>query len=102
MLTRVGIPHDVPLHINKNGWGTAADRTPQRQASTLETIVRTVDGVAESLNITHYEHFALRGANSSVDDPFFQLGLLRDNYSPKPAFAAYRQLIAELGRAELM
>jgi hypothetical protein len=40
--------------------------------------------VAESLNITYYEHFALRGANSSVDDPFFQLGLLRDNYSPKP------------------
>jgi hypothetical protein len=46
--------------------------------------------------------FALRDANSSVDNPFFQLGQLRDNYSPKPAFAAYCQLIAELGRAELM
>jgi len=30
-------------------------------------------------------------------DLLSQFGLLRDDYSPKPAFERYRQLIAELG-----
>jgi hypothetical protein len=28
---------------------------------------------------------------------FYQFGLMRDDYTPKPAFAVYRRLIAELG-----
>jgi hypothetical protein len=34
---------------------------------------------------------------SAQPDSFYQFGLLRDDYTPKPAFETYRQLIAELG-----
>ena len=52
-----------------------------------------------SFAITHYEHHTLRDVNSSDPDLLSQLGLLRDDYQPKPAFARYRHRIAELGRA---
>jgi hypothetical protein len=39
----------------------------------------------------------LRDAKSSLDDPFFQLRLLRDDYARKPAFAVLQHLIRELG-----
>lgn len=41
--------------------------------------------------------FSLRDADSSRSDIFYQLGLLRDDYTPKPAFGVYRELITELG-----
>ena len=42
--------------------------------------------------------FTLRDANSSKDDMFYRFGVLRDDYSPKPAFGVLRDLIAELRR----
>lgn len=90
------IPATLPLHITENGWPTTNGRTEAHQAEVLETIVRTVDGLRSELNITHYEFFDLRDTNSTNPSDF-QFGLLRDNYSPKPAFACYQQLIAELG-----
>ncbi len=42
----------------------------------------------------HYEYFDLRDVESTR--PEFQFGLLCDDYTPKPAFDRYRQLIAEL------
>lgn len=49
------------------------------------------------LNITHWELFTLRDADSSRNDLFHRFGVLRDDYSPKPAFHTLRRLIAELG-----
>jgi hypothetical protein len=46
--------------------------------------------------MTHYTHFDLRDAGSSNPDVFYQFGLLRDDYMPKPAFHRYRALIEEL------
>jgi hypothetical protein len=48
--------------------------------------------------ITHWELFTLRDADSSRDGMFYRFGILRDDYSRKPAFARLRTLIAELGR----
>ncbi|GHO97655.1 hypothetical protein KSF_077030 [Reticulibacter mediterranei] len=87
----------VPLHINENGWATGQERPYERQAAVLETVVRAVHEQRAALNITHYEHFDLRDADSSSPSLFYQFGLLRDDYTPKPAFEVYRQLIAELG-----
>ncbi len=39
----------------------------------------------------------LRDADSANPDLFHQLGLMRDDYTPKPAFEQYRTLIEELG-----
>jgi hypothetical protein len=91
-----GIPPTVPIHITENGWATGPDRPEARQAEVLDEVVRTVAGLAGELNITAYEHFALRDADTAGDSPFSRLGLLRSDYTPKPAFDTYRDLIAEL------
>jgi hypothetical protein len=96
-LTRVGIPGAVPIHITENGWPTGPYRYYTRQADLLEQMVRTVYNLRGKLNITHYELFSLRDADTGNPDLNHQFGILRDDYSPKPAFEVYRKLIAELG-----
>ncbi len=91
------IPPSVPIHISENGWATGPDRPYERQAAVLDALVHLIHRYSTALNITHYEHFALRDADSSNPDLFHQFGLLRDDYTPKPAFETYRWLIAELG-----
>ena len=92
------IPDSVPIHITENGWPTGEGRTPEQQATVIETIVRAVNAQRTAFNVTHYELFALRDGNSANPDLFHQFGILRDDYTPKPAFETYRELIAELGR----
>lgn len=91
------LPPSIPIHITENGWPTAPDRSYERQASVLETTVRTIHQQADVLNITHYELFSLRDADSAQADLFYQFGLMRDDYTPKPAFDVFRRLIAEIG-----
>ncbi len=96
-MARGNIATTVPMHINENGWATGPERPYERQATVLETVVRAVHEQRAALNITHYEHFDLRDADSSDPSLFYQFGLMRDDYTPKPAFAVYRRLIDELG-----
>jgi hypothetical protein len=91
------IPESVPIHMTENGWPTGEGRTPEKQASVLETIIRAVHAQRTAFNVTHYELFALRDGNSANPDLFHQFGILRDDYTQKPAFETYRNLIAELG-----
>ncbi|MER6128292.1 hypothetical protein ABT173_38125 [Streptomyces sp. NPDC001795] len=96
-LPKAGIPDTVAIRICENGWPTGPGRTEQQQATTLETVVRTVAALAAELNIDGYSFFALRDADSNAEGIFHRFGLLRDDYTPKPAFDTYRQLIDELG-----
>jgi len=48
-------------------------------------VLRAVQGRRHELNITHWELFALRDADRGKPDPFHQLGVTRDDYTPKPA-----------------
>ena len=96
-LAAAGISASVPIRICENGWPTGPDRSEARQAEVLETIVRTVHRLRAELNVTHWELFTLRDADSSKDDMFHRFGVLRSDYSPKPAFHMLRRLIAELG-----
>jgi len=98
-LARAGIPRSVPLHIGEHGWPTGPDRSYDRQSEVIERVIRAIHRAAGELNIHQYEHFALRDADSSNPDLFHQFGLLRDDYSPKPAFETYRRLIEELNLA---
>ena len=100
-LAAATIPATCPIHITEHGCPTGPTRSYERQAEVVEQVVRTIHEHREQFNITHYEHFALRDANSSNPALLSQFGLLRDDYHPKPAFERYRQLIAELGRAIL-
>jgi hypothetical protein len=95
-LPAAGIPASVPIHITENGWPTSPIRSARRQAESLEIIVRAIYEHRARLNVTHYEHFDLRDADSAQPNIFYQFGLLHDDYTPKPAFETYRRLIAEL------
>jgi hypothetical protein len=74
--------------------GAADGAYPQAR----EALVAGVLAAAAAKRDTHWELFTLRDADSSNDGMFYNFGILRDDYSPKPAFARLRALIAELGR----
>ena len=95
-LPLMGIPATLPLHIAENGWPTGYDRSYERQAEVVETLIRTVNEYRGNYNVTHYEMFDLRDADSADPGIFSQFGLLRDDYTPKPAFEVYRKLVDEL------
>ncbi|GAB0101603.1 hypothetical protein JMUB6875_05670 [Nocardia sp. JMUB6875] len=99
-LAAAGIPETTPLHITESGWATGPNRSYARQAEVLETVVRLVDGLAAELNITTYEHFGLRDSYSDQGDMNLEFGLLRSDYTPKPAFERYRDLIAKYSTPE--
>lgn len=95
-LKEAGISSDVPIHITENGWPTSPDRTQEHQSAILETIIRTVHGEKDNLNIQGYELFSLRDSNSNDPNIFNQFGVMTDNYSPKPAFYTFGTLVHEL------
>lgn len=100
---RVGIPASVPIRVTESGWPTGKnpvaniERSYERQAEVLETVIRTIYNLRQELNISHYELFGLRDADSSKDDLFHQYGIMRDDYSPKPAYDTFKKLIQEMG-----
>jgi hypothetical protein len=96
VLPIAGIGPGTPIRICENGWPTGPGRGPEQQADVLETILRAVHARREELNVTHWELFTLRDADSSKDGLFHQFGVLRDDYTPKPAFERLRGLFCEL------
>lgn len=102
-LAAAGIPSSVPIRVTENGWPTGKNplvhitRSYAQQANVLETIIRTVYALRLELNVSHYELFGLRDADSSKDDLFHQYGIMRDDYTKKPAYDTFKSLIQELG-----
>jgi hypothetical protein len=102
-LPAAGLGSSVGVRVTENGWPTGVNpltgavRTGERQAEVVETIVRAVHDLAGTYGVTHYMLFGLRDADSSKPDPFHQFGVLRDDYEPKPAYATFKKLVAELG-----
>jgi hypothetical protein len=95
-LPLAGIPDSTPIRVCENGWPTGAGRPEHRQAEVLDTVLRAVHARRRELNITHWELFALRDADSSRANPFCQFGIVRDDYSPKPAFGRLCRTLTEL------
>jgi len=93
-----GIPRSTPIHIEENGWPTLL---PQRgyaeQARRLRAMVRAVSALRSAYGVSDYRWFNLRDADSAAPTLFQHFGLLESDYGEKPAFAAYRALVRELG-----
>ena len=73
-----------------------------QQAAALQELVTAAHQYSGTFGITDYRWFNLRDSTSSgpstlVGVTFSSDGLLRDDYTAKPSFAAYRTLIAKLG-----
>src|SRR4051794_19456024 len=93
------IPAAVPIHITESGYPTGPGRSYEEQARALSEMVGAYRDFSGNYNVSDYRWFLLRDGNSDTPDFQQQYGLLRDDYSPKPAFAVYRDLIARYGGA---
>jgi hypothetical protein len=96
-LTAAGLGR-LPLIITEHGWPTGPRRSAARQAQVLRAVIDVVARNAEELNITGYTHHALRDTDSAGSGLFSHFGLMTDDYTPKPAFHAYRDMIDTLSR----
>ena len=85
------------LHVSESGYPTGPGRTDAMQEEALRAAVQAVAEAARGQRVTGYRWFDLRDADSASSSFESQYGLMRDDYSPKPAFSAYRELIATLG-----
>lgn len=83
--------------IGETGYPTMAGRTEATQNAVLESIVSTVDSIKATYGVTDLYWYSLRDANTASDQLENGYGLLRDDYSAKPAFATLQQLIATVG-----
>ena len=91
-----GLGASVPIQIEENGYPTGPGRSEATQLDALRAMIGAVQDFRGTYNVSDYRWFNLRDADSS--SPNFQqnFGLLHDDDTPKPAFAAYRQLVAAL------
>ncbi|MFZ0041348.1 MAG: hypothetical protein WAK93_08580 [Solirubrobacteraceae bacterium] len=101
-----GLGFGIPIWITENGVPTGGSITEAQQASDLVQLVDAAQAYSGTFNVTDYRWFNLRDSNSSpagslpgAATTFATDGLLRDDYSPKPSFAAYRAAIAALGQS---
>jgi hypothetical protein len=96
-MPKAGLGSGVDLWITENGYATNLGRTESQQAADLTSTLGAVHRLSGTLGVTDYRYFNLRDNDSHGTDLFDAVGLLRDDYSEKPAFAAYRSLIRSYG-----
>jgi hypothetical protein len=91
----------VPIWITENGVPTGVLSGAQ-QAAALRQLVVAARDYSATFNVTDYRWFNLRdsseGPANLVGPTFSSDGLLRADYSRKPAFETYRRLIKSYGR----
>jgi hypothetical protein len=90
---------DVDLWVTENGYATNLGRDEATQEANLRETVEAVRRWSGTLGVSEYRWFNLRDNRSDGTDLFDAVGLLRDDYSEKPAFTAFRDLLATHGAA---
>jgi hypothetical protein len=93
-----GLGRRIPIHVEENGWPTGPGRSEQRQEAAMRDMIGAVHRFRGTYNVSDYRWFDLRDHNSSSGNFQHHYGLLRDDYSPKPAFGAYRELVRRFAR----
>jgi hypothetical protein len=95
---RAGIPESKPIHIEENGFPTSnsPDRSEQRQVDVMRTLVNAVHDFRGTYHVSDYRWFNLRDGDSTSPNFQVRYGLLHDDYTEKPAFGVYRDLVAAL------
>jgi hypothetical protein len=88
---------DVDLWVTENGYATNLGRDEATQDASLRSTIEEVHRLSGTLGITDYRWFNLRDNRSDGPDLFDAVGLMRDDYSEKPAYGTFRELLAEYG-----
>jgi len=91
-----GLGRRVPIRVEENGWPTGAGRPDAEQVRAMDGMIGAVQRFRGTYGITDYRWFDLRDHNSSSPGTEQHYGVLRDDYSPKPAFARLRTWLARL------
>ena len=89
-----GLGRKVPIHVEENGWPTGPGRPEDEQVTAMRQMVGAVSDFRGTYHVTDYRWFDLRDHNTSSENFQHHYGLLRDDYSRKPAFRVYRGLVA--------
>jgi hypothetical protein len=87
----------VPIWITENGYATNLGHDEPRQVTDLDTTLGSVHALDTTLGVTDYRYFNLRDNRPGGTDLFDDVGLLRSDYSRKPAFASFRAGVAADG-----
>ena len=95
LLPRAGLSR-AALHVSESGFPTGPGRSEAMQETVLRAAVGAVESASATYGVTDYRWFDLRDADSAGGFES-QYGLTRDDYSPKPAFFAFRDLVGRLG-----
>jgi hypothetical protein len=87
----------VPLRIEETGYPTGRGRSQAAQVAAVKGFVGAANDYRGTYHVTDFRWFGLRDNDSR--GPTFQsyFGLLRSDYTAKPAFAVYRRLIDRYG-----
>jgi hypothetical protein len=94
-----GLAHRVQLWITENGYATNLGHNESEQAQNLQSTVDDLYRYSGTFGVTDYRYFNLRDNVPNGADLFDDVGLLRTDYSQKPAFSTYRGVIALDGAA---
>lgn len=97
LMPMAGLGKATTIHIAENGFPTGPGRSQELQAQVLEQMVRSVVEIRGAYGVSDYRWFDLRDSSSLDPSMESQYGITRDDYSPKPAFATYRDLVASHG-----
>jgi len=97
LMPLAGLGPRKALHIAENGFPTGPERSEQLQARVLAAMVRGVGEISASYGVTDFRWFDLRDSSTSDSSIESRYGITRDDYSRKPAFATYRDLVARYG-----
>jgi hypothetical protein len=87
----------VPIWVTENGAQSGALGDDAGQAAALRDMVTSTIAVSRTYHVTDYRWFNLRDNVTGSPGVFDTTGLLHDDDSRKPAFAAYRSLVAAHG-----
>ena len=96
-MVAAGLPASVAITVAETGFPTDANRSEATQTAVLQQTIASVQSVSRTYGVTDLRWFSLRDANTASGQLENGYGLLHDDYSPKPAFSAYQQIIAADG-----
>ena len=87
----------VDLWISENGYNTNLGRSEESQDQKLRSTIEELHRMSGTLGVTDYRWFNLRDNRSQGPDMFDAVGLMRDDYSKKPAYPTFRDLLRRYG-----
>ncbi len=88
-----GLGNATAMHIAENGFPTGPGRSEDMQAHVLDAMVRSVNAIRATYGVSDYRWFDLRDSATADPNIESQYGITRDDYTPKPAYTTYRNLI---------